>query len=424
MLSVNKIVSAIALTLLVSPSAFLPPAYTQEEYVSVGHPLFSADVFSFWQKGSGNVVEVSYEVENRELKFVKSEAGFEAAFDISVVFYDTKGRQVKGQIWRRKVVSDKYSETVSSELSFSEVFTFSIPAGKYVLVVKTKNLNSGQTAEVRADISMQDYGSSSPTMSDLKLGTCSSEDRSEARRSVKSGRRFGEAESILCIYGELYGTPPGRGDSSFTVAYAVYDDEGNEKDSGRTLARAEGRVTPFLLRISTSKYLFGEYYVRVSAEGRGSGKRIRKEARFEMDESKVSLDEDFEDILDLLRYISSNEEISKLEELKGQERKEYWMQFWRRRDPYPETARNEFMVEFFKRARYADKKFGSVERGSKTDRGRVYIMLGEPHQIEAQPMSMNSPAYEIWYYFAPSRKFVFVDRLGFGNYELLSQAGG
>jgi GWxTD domain-containing protein len=238
---------------------------------------------------------------------------------------------------------------------------------------------------------------------------------------VKWERTFGDAESVLCVYGELYGVPL-RGDSSSTITYSVFDDEGHERDSGKTRAKAGGKVTPFLLRIPTSKYLFGEYYLRVQVEG--LGKRVRKETRFEMDESKVSLDEDFEDIIDILRYIATDKEISKLEDLKGQERKEYWIQFWKKRDPYPETARNEFMIEFFKRAKYADKKFGSIERGSKTDRGRIYILLGEPDQIETQPMSTNSPAYEIWYYFSPSRKFIFVDRLGFGDYELVSQQSG
>ncbi|MDI6807787.1 MAG: hypothetical protein QME66_02240 [Candidatus Eisenbacteria bacterium] len=46
----------------------------------------------------------------RQFRQLSSEAGVEAALDMLMVFYDTKGRQVEEQILRRNVVSDRYSE--------------------------------------------------------------------------------------------------------------------------------------------------------------------------------------------------------------------------------------------------------------------------------------------------------------------------
>ncbi len=54
--------------------------------------------------------------------------------------------------------------------------------------------------------------------------------------------------------------------------------------------------------------------------------------------------------------------------------------FWARRDPTPGTPNNEFRNEFDARVTFADKAFtGEPVRGSLTDRGRVYIVLGPPN---------------------------------------------
>ncbi|MFN7974416.1 MAG: GWxTD domain-containing protein [Acidobacteriota bacterium] len=53
--------------------------------------------------------------------------------------------------------------------------------------------------------------------------------------------------------------------------------------------------------------------------------------------------------------------------------------FWARRDPTPGTARNEFREEYARRLAYADGHFGTArQQGRKSDRGRVYCLLGAP----------------------------------------------
>ena len=56
--------------------------------------------------------------------------------------------------------------------------------------------------------------------------------------------------------------------------------------------------------------------------------------------------------------------------------------FWARRDPTPNTAGNEFKDEFDGRVRAADRAFpANGKRGSLTDRGRVFVMLGAPKEL-------------------------------------------
>jgi hypothetical protein len=61
------------------------------------------------------------------------------------------------------------------------------------------------------------------------------------------------------------------------------------------------------------------------------------------------------------------------------------------------------------------------KEGWRTDRGRVYILYGEPDQITREPGAAGSKPYQTWSYFNIEKgvEFVFVDRLGNSDYQLV-----
>jgi GWxTD domain-containing protein len=66
--------------------------------------------------------------------------------------------------------------------------------------------------------------------------------------------------------------------------------------------------------------------------------------------------------------------------------------FWARRDPTPDTPRNEFREAFDARVAYADEHFSNARtRGSLTDRGKVLILLGPPEQASGTGGAISSP---------------------------------
>ncbi|UCC41713.1 MAG: GWxTD domain-containing protein [Candidatus Aminicenantes bacterium] len=74
--------------------------------------------------------------------------------------------------------------------------------------------------------------------------------------------------------------------------------------------------------------------------------------------------------------------------------------FWKHRDPTPGTPENEFKNEHYRRINYVNHFFGRVspKPGWKTDRGRMYIILGEPNDIQRyEGKTMTYPA-EVWFY--------------------------
>lgn len=140
-------------------------------------------------------------------------------------------------------------------------------------------------------------------------------------------------------------------------------------------------------------------------------------------------------------YIITKEEKRAFDALATDEERENFIEnFWRRRDPNPDTEENEYREEYYERIAYANEHFTSGIPGWKTDRGRVYIAWGKPDSIESHPAggSYDRPSYEgggstttypfeIWFYrhldgVGDGLEIEFVDPTGTGEYRMARNA--
>jgi GWxTD domain-containing protein len=136
-------------------------------------------------------------------------------------------------------------------------------------------------------------------------------------------------------------------------------------------------------------------------------------------------------------YIITKDEKKAFNQLKTDEERENFIEnFWRRRDPNPDTEENEYREEYYERIAYANEHFASGIPGWKTDRGRTYIAWGKPDSIESHPSggSYDRPSYEgggstttypfeVWFYrhldgVGDGLEIEFVDPTGTGEYRL------
>jgi len=68
--------------------------------------------------------------------------------------------------------------------------------------------------------------------------------------------------------------------------------------------------------------------------------------------------------------------------------------FWRNRDRSQETEENEYRKEFLRRVAFADETFRTAKsRGSMTDRGRIFVLLGPPRVIRQKPLTAREGAF-------------------------------
>ncbi len=140
-------------------------------------------------------------------------------------------------------------------------------------------------------------------------------------------------------------------------------------------------------------------------------------------------------------YIITKEERRAFQALTTDEERENFIEnFWRRRDPDPDTEENEFREEYYERIAHANEHFTSGIPGWRTDRGRIYITWGKPDSVESHPSggAYDRPSYEgggstttypfeIWFYrhldgVGDGIEIEFVDPTGTGEYRIARNA--
>jgi GWxTD domain-containing protein len=103
--------------------------------------------------------------------------------------------------------------------------------------------------------------------------------------------------------------------------------------------------------------------------------------------------------------------------------------FWKQRDPTPGTPENEAKTEHYERLNYVNHFFGRTtpKPGWRTDRGRMYIILGEPNDIQRFEGRTQIYPSEVWFYqgkarlgLPPGFNLVFFQEGGVGEYRLYS----
>ena len=95
-----------------------------------------------------------------------------------------------------------------------------------------------------------------------------------------------------------------------------------------------------------------------------------------------------------VRYVLTSAERQDYQRLSDTaSRSAFVVDFWHRRDPTPETPDNETRAEFEKRVAFADSRFTQQEtRGSVTDRGMVFVLLGPPTYVGRKPLTTGEDA--------------------------------
>ncbi|HEY1498530.1 MAG TPA: GWxTD domain-containing protein [Acidobacteriaceae bacterium] len=98
---------------------------------------------------------------------------------------------------------------------------------------------------------------------------------------------------------------------------------------------------------------------------------------------KKWLDED-------VRWIITDQEKKAFLSLSNDEERDAFIeQFWRRRNPNPDSPENEFREEHYRRIAYANEHYAAGKPGWMTDRGHIYIAFGPPDSTDSHPSGGN-----------------------------------
>ncbi|HEY1810193.1 MAG TPA: GWxTD domain-containing protein [Acidobacteriaceae bacterium] len=138
-----------------------------------------------------------------------------------------------------------------------------------------------------------------------------------------------------------------------------------------------------------------------------------------------------------VRWIITDQEKKAFLSLSNDEERDAFIeQFWRRRNPNPDSPENTYREEHYRRIAYANEHYAAGKPGWMTDRGHIYIAFGAPDSIEAHPSGgeyerpmdegggeTSTFPFEVWHYrylegIGENIDIEFVDTCMCGDYHM------
>ncbi|OGC83257.1 MAG: hypothetical protein A2W07_05785 [candidate division Zixibacteria bacterium RBG_16_43_9] len=402
-------------------------------------------VFKYLPDIDKSYLEIYYSLEQKELEYLQQPKGFGAVISLELTLKDQKGGTVKEKSWQIGNLVEDTAKVLSSDAQLIDVLGDTLPAGTYSLELKTLDLNSNKAGIKKAQLFIPDFKTDSLQLSDIQLALDLKEDTTEVKFN-KSGmkvfpnprREYIAKQGLLYLYAEVYNL---RFDSEgnkkgYSLSFSVLDsNSSNPKDYGSMIHTKPGNTSVVVSALNVGSLLPGNYFLQVSAKDLASGEGTKKTKPFQVLASPMleaagepGTEEEAKNLRKMLTYIASKDELRMYDQLNLTGKRQFITEFWKRKDPDPSTPENEFKIEYYKRWEEAQRRYSTTEEGRdawkkdgwKTDMGKVYIIYGEPDNIERYPVSMSAKAWEKWYYdhIQGGVYFIFVDEQGYGVYRL------
>jgi len=370
------------------------------------------------------------------------------SYQVSVRVSDSTGLKLLENQWR----GHARAEVRQPGAYALEMVDFVVSPGRYRFEVQVLDSVSGRETRTTADI--QGFGEL-PALSDLlispQMRVTADADSAPGPGELKRGNTFitGAAEVLLTpLRSRLFYLVEAYSarESSGTLTVAVVD------SGGKTVVQTR----PTLVKIAEGGGMLrgqldlaglpgGRYRLSVSlaADGqtseRAAGFRMADLAQTMVKDSarrafERSTDEGYfaemnEAQLDEaeapLIYVAEPGELSVYKEgLSLAAKRQFLAQFWRRRNRSPDGVRNEDRERFYGAIAFVNAKYSESGRaglpGWKTDRGRIHIKNGAPDDVLTRPRVEQTLPYIVWKFTrGKARYYVFSDRTGLGNYQLI-----
>ena len=394
-------------------------------------------------------MEFYYELSPANMQKIKTANGssVEAIVHLEIMNTDSKEFFVNKNY---KIVNEIAD---SMQKSLSGVMGFVIPKGNYSLSVKAYDSQNPKLEKViNENILIQPFKTDKFSMSDIELASRIKKDAKDPKSIFykntlevfpNASMLYSEQSPVLFFYAELYNLKLEDPTVTFVLKRDLVNSAGvMVQRSEKQIKQAENSVVEVGL-LNLSKLPSDSYNLALSLIDPKTNQAFISAKRFYLynpnvvDSTKslssnnnvmnsefgVFSAEDCDLMFKQVKYIATQTEISRYAKMDSlNAKREFLFNFWRSRNPEPNSLRNEVKEQYMKRVAYANQNYKSMGRdGYLSDRGRVLLIYGEPDQKDLFPNEPDLKPYEVWFYhdIEGGVTFIFGDLTGFGKYELL-----
>lgn len=374
---------------------------------------------------------VAISLANRVFAFERSGKGFGARYRIEYEF--TRPGAPPVIIGRDKsIVVGSFQETMRTDESLIEQQKIVLAPGDYQVSVRVRDLGNSQTGTATQRVTAPSFVPGTYTAPILAYNLHSRGSRDDSLSIVLNPRgTVAYGGDTLLVYVEGFGyTKPAdlpievRDEHDSVVVRSTMHFTGTGGVEGRTL-----RVVPESAPLGQLEVLVGpDNAVHNTipanrfaiAPGGDAVHRTNALVSF----STAWVVTNFDDLLSLLRYFGENRRVEAMRRAKGTDRISLWQDFFKSTDPNPATPENEALDQYFSRIAIANQRYRETGfPGWRSDRGEVFIVLGDPDVVQDQSAQLQNANRVIrWEYTNYRILLYFQDITGFGRFQLTPQS--
>lgn len=390
--------------------------YTQMGFLSAGPPMPFVGAVSYLATAmpDSTTVTVGLSIASTALSFARDRDRFLAGYSVGLTL--RQGGVVVHDIDAHETVRvASYKETGRSDESIVFQQGLTVAPGQYALAVSVRDDGSGRTNTQEMLVMVPRLGTSRSMSTPVPFLRVVPRRSRAAMADLVSNTRataiFGRDTAVV-LYVEGYG----EGDR-FPVSVEARNDEGRVLWRDSALLPRRGDLFSGVVTVPVSKVGIGVAVISLWPTGTADTVRAPVFVAFG-EELPVAK---FEDMITYLRWFAAPYRLKALRDTAPEARPGAWAEFVKATDSSPLTPVNEDLREYFVRllvvaARYKEEGMP----GWRTDRGKVFLGLGEPSQVFDQGMTGmgDRGRAQVWEYRNFSMQLVFYDQTGFGRWRL------
>ncbi len=398
----------------------LNTAFTQEKNKE---EMFNMDALNFFSPDSTKTrLDVYAEIpfDKVEFKRDKNSNNFIANVDLTLDINDNLGNSVFNKVYKEVITTSKTDIEYLANNSQIVIKNIFLVPGSYKVKISLFELSTKKHSVREKNVEIRNFLTDPLSISDIMV--VSKLEELNGRRYITPcvSRNVSDLDTCYLFF-FIYRNSELR---SVKVNCRITDSQNNQvftKDDTLDITNGIDIENKLFIAVPTSKLPEDKLKIEVTASTPQF--TISKTGTLEDQNVNFPIDlNNLDEAIAQLQYIAKDDEWDYVKDGKTDaEKRKRLIEFWNSKDPSPSTKKNEVLIEYYKRIKYADKHFSTpYTKGWKTDMGMVYIIFGLPSNIERHPYEMDTKPYEIWDYYEVNRQFVFVDDSGFGDYRLIT----
>ena len=357
-----------------------------------------------------SLVLLTLSLPSRGLTFVREGDHYRAAYDVLVDARQGAASIRKDQ-GRQTVRVSSYKETTRGDESVIFQQYLRLPPGAYTLGLTVRDAESARTVTRDVPIVVRAFGARSALSSAIPVYQAESRARRDTLPVLVPNPRataiYGQ-DSSLSMYVESY--------AGSALRAEVRNNEGEPIWRDSVTLQRSSNVSSGVVPLPVTQIGPGLATFVAWSDG-GDTTRTPLVVSFGEGLAITS----FEDMLSYLRYFALPETLAPLRNAAPNDRGRAWIAFLRTTDPDPTTPEHEGLRDYFVRIEQANLRYREEGiPGWLTDRGKVFVSLGDPDQIYEQGQGdiAGRSRVQIWEYAEYRAQLVFIDQSGFGRYRL------